>query len=297
MIPVQRLAPLHIQAYYTKARESGRKNGSGGLSERTLLHHHRLLREALARARAARVVAVSPFDDREAIEAPRPADYEIHPLSLDEQRRLIEAARGSRFYAPVVVMLGTGLRRGELLALRHEDLDLEVGNLQVRRATEYVGKELRYKAPKSRASRRIVTLPPSVVVLLRAHILEQKKRRLMLGPDYQDNGLLICNEDGTPWLPPTFSSSFRVVVRRSGLQGVRVHDLRHTHASQLLHDGVPVKAVSERLGHSSIAITLQIYAHSMPGIQEQAATVADRALQAALTGEHDSDVSNPLAKR
>jgi integrase len=184
-----------------------------------------------------------------------------------------------------------------VLALRHEDLDLEVGNLQVRRATEYVGKELRYKAPKSRASRRTVTLPPSVVVLLRAHILEQKKRRLMLGPDYQDNGLLICNEDGTPWLPPTFSSSFRVVVRRSGLQGVRVHDLRHTHASQLLHDGVPVKAVSERLGHSSIAITLQVYAHSLPGFQEQAATAADRALQAALKGEPDYDVSNPLAKR
>ena len=152
-----------------------------------------------------------------------------------------------------------------------------------------------YKSPKSKASRRIVTLPLTVVRVLRVHIHEQKKRRLMLGPDYKDNGLVVCNDDGTPWLPPTFSSSFRFLVKRAGLQGVRVHDLRHTHASQLLHDGVPAKAVSERLGHSSIAITLQIYAHSMPGIQERAATVADRAIQAAFEDRRDYDVSNPLA--
>ena len=123
--------------------------------------------------------------------------------------------------------------------------------------------------------------------MLRSYKLEQTEERLKLGPAYEDNDLVFPRQDGAPWPPDSFSGAFAVFIRRSGFPHVRLHDLRHSHATQLLRQGVHPKVVSERLGHSKIGITLDTYSHVLPGMQEDAAQKIDAALQKALQNGGD----------
>lgn len=178
--------------------------------------------------------------------------------------------------------MSTGLRRGELLALRWQNIDLEKGMLYVTQTLTVTQQQgLIFKTPKTGKSRRSVTLPPSAVEALREHRRRQTEERLRLGPVWQDHDLVFPGPDGRPWHPDTFTSSFRDLCARAGVQA-RLHDLRHTHATQLLKAGVHAKIVTERLGHSSIGITLDTYSHVLPGMQDEAAARTEAALQAAL---------------
>jgi integrase len=151
----------------------------------------------------------------------------------------------------------------------------------VRQTLEQIHGCIRFKKPKTRKSQRIITLLSLTVEALRAHEIEQKKLRLIVGPAYEDSGLVFAREDGSVWPPDGLTSSYRKLIRKVGLGAVRFHDLRHSHATQLLHQGIHPKVVSERLGHSIIAITLDTYSHVLPGIQEEAASKLDAALRSA----------------
>jgi integrase len=148
------------------------------------------------------------------------------------------------------------LRRGELLALRWRALDLDRGILSVRETLEQTRDGLRFKQPKTAKSRRTVDLPTIAIAELRRHKTELAKSRLSLGPAFQDHDLVFPEPDGRPWAPDKFSSAFAALARRTGFSGFRFHDLRHTHATQLLGEGIHPKIVSERLGHATVAITL-----------------------------------------
>jgi len=169
--------------------------------------------------------------------------------------------------------------------VRWSDIDLDRATLAVRQSLEQTKKGLSIKEPKRPRSRRVVALPEFVVEELRRHRAEQAKTRLALGTAYQDHGLVCARADGGPMYPETVSHAFLKLVRKSGLPSVRFHDLRHGHATHLLRQDVHPKVVSERLGHSTVGITLDIYSHVLPGMQEEAARRIDAALRAALANQ------------
>lgn len=276
-----KLHALHIEQYYTTALMSGRRNGRGGLAARTVLHHHRVLREALQRAVRWRLLARNPAAD---VDAPHPRPVEIKALDDKELHALFKGFEGTRLYAPMVTAATTGIRRGELLALRWSDISLDDATLTVARSLEETKFGLVFKNPKTDSSRRMIDLGSLTIEVLRNHAVEQKRARLAAGPAWTDEGLVFPALDGSPWKPSNFTSSWIGRVGRIGFARLRFHDLRHTHASQLLHEGINPKVVSARLGRGSVATTMNIYAHALPGDQKQAALVLDAALRAA--GEH-----------
>jgi integrase len=169
----------------------------------------------------------------------------------------------------------TGLRRGELVALRWEDIDLAGARLVVSRAWIETGSGMVESQPKSKRS-RAVDLDTKTVASLVRHQAQQVCEREEWGQGYANNDLVVSWQDGSPIRPSALSSMFRSVVRGAGLRAIRLHDLRHTHATLALQAGVPITVVTERLGHHSPAFTLAQYAHAMPGMQALAAArVAD----------------------
>jgi len=195
---------------------------------------------------------------------------------------LLGAVDGHRLYAPVLLAVTTGMRRGEILGLRWKDVDLQAATLAVRQSLQTTREGLSFKAPKTKKGRRSISLGPTAIDGLRRHRAGQAKVRLALGAAYQDNDLVCARPDGAPTDPGEVSKGFAALVRQIGLPPIRFHDLRHTHATALMRAGVPPKVVSERLGHSSVGITLNTYSHVMPGMQEDAAQKVDATLRAAL---------------
>ncbi|MHB8804604.1 MAG: tyrosine-type recombinase/integrase [Coriobacteriia bacterium] len=273
-IPLAKLQPLHIQTYYSEELASGSRRGNGGLSPQTVLHHHRVLHRALAQAVKWQMLARNPAD---AVEPPKPQRREMQALSAKQARELIDVLEGTQLHMPVLLAVLTGLRRGELLGLRWKDIDFERASLTVRRSLQQTSDGLYFKEPKTKGSKRTVALPANAVAALRSHKSLQAQVRLKLGPAYQDQGLVFADDLGNPWKPDSFTSNFRAASRRAGFH-IRFHDLRHTHATMLLEQGVHPKIVSERLGHSNIGITLDTYSHVLPNMQETAAAAIERAM-------------------
>jgi integrase len=290
-LPLAKLRPLHIQAMEADLLEGGRtrrqEGGPAGLSARTVLHVHRVLSTALRQAVRWQLLARNPA---EAVRPPRPTRAPVQALDEEQTARLLAAAKGSPLHAPVLapvlVAVMTGLRRGELLALRWSDVDLEAATLSVAQTLRVTHSGLVFAPPKTGKSRRLLALPPLVVETLREHRTRQLEERLRLGPVWEEHGLVFPGPDGRPWHPDTFTSAFRALCPRAGVK-VRFHDLRHSHATQLLKAGVHPKIVSERLGHSTVGITLDIYSHLLPGMQEEAVGRLEAALRAALKENGD----------
>ena len=183
---------------------------------------------------------------------------------------------------PILIAVYTGLRRGEILALRWQDTDLEAGLATVSRALEYTKERgLIFKVPKSRRGYRPVDLPKGLVSALVEHKTTQEDYRRRLGAGYHENDLIVCVEDGSVWKPPAFDSSYRQLLKRRKLTGPTFHALRHSNASIMLRNGVDAKVISARLGHSKVSFTLDQYVHLFPGQQQDAASKIDAALQAA----------------
>ncbi len=278
---LSKLQPLHIARYYSEALASGRVDGNGGLSPRSVLHHHRVLRAALHQAVKWLLLPRNPAD---AVDPPRPQHREMRALDEAATAKLLRAASDSRLSLPVLLAVTTGLRRGEILAVRWQDVDLQHSSLAVRQSLEQTRNGLAFKQPKTAKGRRVVALPTLTVEALKQHKVKQATTKLALGAVYQDHDLVCARDDGTPWPPDTFSSAFVGLVRRTSVPRIRFHDLRHTHATQLLRQGIHPKVVSERLGHATVSITLDVYSHVLPGMQAEAATRTDAALRAALGG-------------
>lgn len=273
-----KLTPLHIQSYHGDALAEGRIGSKGGLSAQTVLHHHRLLSQALKRAVRLQLLVRNPCD---AVDPPRPARREIKILDHPETARLLKKTEGRRLYVPILLAVATGMRRGEILALRWQDVDLDGATLSVCRTLEETRDGLNFKMPKTARSRRTITLPSFAVDALRRHRARQAEEKLLAGPAYDDHGLICARADGSPTKPDDMSRDFRRMAIRLGF-GISFHGLRHTHLSHLLAAGVHPKVASERAGHASVGITLDTYSHVMPGLQEDAARKVDIAIRHAL---------------
>jgi integrase len=276
-----KIQPMHIQSYYLRALESGRLDGNGGLSAQTVLHHHRVLHGALQQAVKWQLLVRNPAD---AVEPPKPEQKEMRALDEDRSAWLLEAADGNRLYIPILIAITTGMRRGEILGLMWRDIDFINGFIRVQRSVEQTNAGVRFKEPKKKKSRRPIVMLGLLIEALERHRERQNQFKNTLGSDYEDNDLICSYDDGRIWVPESFTSSYFQFTKRIGVR-IRFHDLRHTHASQLLRAGVSAKVVSERLGHSAIGITLDTYSHILPGMQEEAAARMDVALRAAI-GKH-----------
>lgn len=275
------LKPGDIDDYYIRALEEGRLDGKGGLSACSVAHHHRLLHGALEQARRWDLISGNPSDD---VRAPTPGHKEMAVLSEEQLARLFKVARESRIYIAILLAATTGARRGEILALRWGDLDLESGTAVavIRRSLQLTKSGISFKEPKTRGSSRTITLPLLTITALREHRKEQTREKLLLGPEYIDGGLVCALRDGLPINPCRLSKTFLEIVRKSGVSRVRFHDLRHTHATLLLQQGVNPKVVSERLGHASVSVTLDAYSHVLPCMQADAARKINTALALAM---------------
>lgn len=265
-IALTKLRPLQIQGAYRQLLEKG-------LSAQTVLHCHRVLRGALGRAVKWQLLARNPTDP---VEAPRPERREMRALMPAEIQTLLDAAASTDLYHVVFVALGTGLRLGELMALRWRAVDLEHGMVQVVRSLQYVaGKGLTFTQTKTHRSHRGVSLSRETVAVLGDLRRKQVEGRLALGPAYQDNDLVFADPAGAPMPPYKVSHRFHDLAMRAGLTPLRFHDLRHSHATLLLRAGAHVKLVSQRLGHAGVAITLDTYSHVQPDIQAETANLID----------------------
>lgn len=276
---LQKLQPSQIQSYYTNALKDGRRDGKkGGLSHRTVLHHHRVLREALQQAIKWQLVLRNVAD---AVEPPKPDRPEMNTLAAEQVLHLLDVAKQhTKKYYPVIYMaVNTGMRRGEILGLRWQDIDFNNNTANIQQtAQRVIGHGVIFREPKTQKSRRSVSLPPSIMELLREIKVNQSKNKLVLGQAYQNYDLVFEQGDGKPLEPTEAGRAFRNVLKKAGYSSIRFHDLRHTHATLLLKEGVHPKIVSERLGHATIAITLDTYSHVLPHLQEEAANKLDEKL-------------------
>ncbi len=290
-IPLQQLRPNHLQAFYAKSLKEGRVDGKGGLSARSVQHLHRVLSEALNHAVKWGIVARNVAN---AVDPPRPVKketatiaWEDVPRLLDEAKRL-ERSSGLPYYMLFFTALHTGMRRGELLGLRWCDLDVDMATISVNRSLQVLRDgSLVIREPKTPNARRLISMTPSLALELREHQIMQEGMRIAMGKTVQQDDLVFAQADGLPINPNTVSPAFAKVSCRAGLK-LRLHDLRHSHATLMLKSGVHPKIVSERLGHATVAFTLDTYSHVVPGLQEAAALTFDENLQSAITHKSEN---------
>jgi integrase len=203
----------------------------------------------------------------------------MQTLDENDVKKLLNAARATPYYVLFYCALMTGARRGELLALRWSDLDLSLPQMHInRRVLQLRDRNLIYKSPKTVKGRRTISLSPATVLTLRRHKEEAEANCASLKIPFDSDSLVFCHPDGTSLLPYSISQAWRRLVKRTGVKHVRLYDARHTHATLLLKQNTHPRIVMERLGHSTINTTLDLYSHVAPNMQEAAAAKLDTIL-------------------
>jgi integrase len=280
---VQKLATLDIERWHVTLKTGGRHRGNGGVAPRTVVHAHRLLSHALDDAIRHGVL---PRNVARLQPPPKVQAGERAILNRDGIVTIIARLRGQDVYARAILALFTGLRLGEILALRWRNVDLDTKVITVREALEETKAHgLRFKAPKSQAGRRDIGLPDIVVDVLREHRRQQLELRLVLGIGKPPaDALVFPTLKGEPQTPSAVSRSWGLVAAGLGMPEITFHGLRHTHASQLIDAGVDIVTISKRLGHASPDVTLRVYAHLFRRDDDKAAS----AINAALAGSASS---------
>jgi integrase len=269
-VQLQKLSGSQINALYAKLALSGKQDGKRGLSPLTIRHVHATLHRALKDAVRWERLSRNPIDAADPPRISGDGTRELKTWSAVQLRAFLDFTSGERLSSLWHVLAMTGMRRGESLGLRWEDVDLEAGRLAVRRALIPNGAVVVVSEPKTAKGRRTVALDPETVEALKrqaARQLEDQAKK----EEWRDTGLVFTKEDGEAWHPEVITRFFGQAVTRSKLPRIRLHDLRHTHATLALRAGIHPKVVSERLGHATISITLDTYSHAIPAMQEEAA--------------------------
>jgi integrase len=275
-IRLEKLTPQHVQALLEKKRQpyklktkAGKEIEKRGLAPQSIASIRTVLRSALAQALKWGMVARNVATLIDPPRIPRP---QVHVLDVDGARKLLETARGNRFEAIIVLALTIGLRRGEILGLRWSDVDLEQRSLRINQGLQRIWGKLQVTEVKTEHSRRGLVMPESVIRVLKIRRARQAQERLLAGLEWKDTDLVFTNPKGGPLEPITLHRDYKEMLKTAGLPTqVRFHDLRHTAASLLLAEGVHLRVIMELLGHSSITLTANTYAHVMPAAMRDVA--------------------------
>ena len=273
-IPLQRLAAEDLDEFYAQLLVEGRLNGDrGGLSVKTVRYIHSILRKALADAHRKGSVQRNVADLADPPKLSSAPKRQMKVWTAEQLREFLEGIRDHHLYPAIYLAANTGMRRGEILGIRWEDIDLHDKRLSVRQAVLNVAYKIVIADVKTPMSRRTVDLDPRTIAVLKAWKRDQIAERVALGVRPRDDSLVFAKPDGTPIHPDSYSQYFDRLVAASNVPRIRPHDLRHTHATILLKAGVPAKVVSERLGHANVAFTMSVYQHILPGMQADAAHI------------------------
>ncbi len=260
-IQLQKLSPQHIQSFYARKLKEG-------LSARSVRILHAVLHKALDNAVRTNLMTRNVCN---AVTPPRLTKYEIQPLSEAQARTLLDAARGQRLEALLTLAITTGMRRGELLALRWQDINFDTKSLHIRRSVNrLVGYGFVESEPKTAKSRRKIVLPDFVIDILKQHRTRQLEERLIDGTHWHNQDLVFCNTHGRFLQSDRLREMLQRLLKEAGLPYIRFHDLRHSAASILLSMGVHPKVVQELLGHSAISMTMDTYSHVLPSMHQEA---------------------------
>ena len=260
-IRLKKLAPQHVQNLYSQLTNKG-------LSARSVTHCHRVLKEALKYAVKWGLLAWNVCD---AVSPPRAVRKEMKAMTFEEAQLFLTTAAKSPYGVFFFVSTYTGMRRSELLGLRWSSIDLDRGTISIHETLQRVtGQGLKVLPTKTASARRMIPVPKDVVTLLTGFRIKQQQDCEAIGVPWEQSDLVFRHPDLRPFHPDTLTHAFADVVKKAGISGVRLHDLRHTHASLMLREHVDPKTISARLGHSSVVITLDTYSHLLPGMQEEA---------------------------
>jgi integrase len=277
-LPLVKLTPAHIQAAYSALAEGGRRDGRGGpLAATTRRLIHRVLTACLNRALELQLIGRNPaLVLRRRL--PKVDRVEMAILSPEQTRQVLGVTRGTELYPPVLIALATGARRGEISALRWRNVDLDRGEVLIAEsAREMKGRDVTVGSTKTGKTRR-VTLPTFATEELHAWKREQAEQLLRVGVRQSGDTPVCTRPDGERVTPNMLTDRFRDLAKRLGLP-VHFHSLRHTHASQLLLAGAHPRTMQERLGHSSVALTLDVYSHVTERLRDDAADKIDAVLR------------------
>ena len=264
---LKQLHPQAIQKYYGQACEK--------LTPRTVHHQHRVLSQSLKYAVRQGYLGRNPA---ELVDPPSPRGKAMRTMTQFEVETLLDMAKDSYYYPTIYAAVSTGLRQAELLGLRWRDVDLDMLSISVSQVLYKRRGVCQFKEPKTEHSRRRVKMTPKLVLFLREYKADRESLSWQLGKPLTLDSLIFAHADGTPLDPSVLSHDFARIVKRAGLEHVRFHDLRHTFASLMLLKGAKPKVISEALGHSSVAFTMDTYSHIIDGMQEDAMALLDEVL-------------------
>ena len=260
-LSLQRLSAQDLDTLYARKLEEG-------LSPRTIGDIHGVIHLALKQAVRWRLIARNVSED---VSPPRDTQlHERQTLTPEQAQQLLATASGHRLEAMITLALATGMRRGELLALRWHDLDFKQKRLHVRRSANRLPGGYRVTDPKTASGKRTITLPQFVLEALGQHRIRQLEVKLKAGPKWEEHDLVFCNIYGRFLNSASLQVLFSSLLKKAGLPHMRFHDLRHSAATMLLAMGVPIKVVQELLGHSDISTTLNVYGHVLASMQQEA---------------------------
>jgi len=266
-IPLNQLGPIHINRLLKSLLDRGISSTSAKYSVRTL-------KVALNWAVKMQLIPKNPAANIRVSTGPSGAGMKV--WTDEEVNQFLQVAKESKYYPAFYLAITTGMRIGELLGLKWADIDFDRGTISIRRTLQRTSAGLQLiEQTKTAKSRRLISISPSTVEVLKKHRVEQKKE--MIQYNYRDvYDLVFTTRTGKPVEPRNLREYFSFLSKKAGLPPIRFHDLRHTHATLLLQQGVHPKIVSERLGHSSISMTLDIYSHVIPSMQKEAAEMFDQ---------------------
>ena len=263
-IHIDKLKPFQIQKMYTNL-------GKTKLSPTTILYIHRVLHKALSQGVKWEIIGSNPAAKAD---PPKKRKIQYNLWDNSDIARAVELAKDTLFYIPILLATTTGLRAGEICGLQWNNIDLDRCQLSILYTYQRIDSEWKLKNVKTEKGNRPVVIPEAIVDILKQHKTWQKKNQMFFGEEYQYNTHVTTWPDGRPITTEYISKSFPKFIKENNLPKIRFHDLRHTHATELLKAGIHPKIVSERLGHSGIRITLDTYSHVIPSLQKEAAEIS-----------------------
>ena len=272
-VKLQKLSGSQVNALYAKLAETGRQDGKTGLSAMTIHHVHACLHKACKDAVRWGHISRNPLDAADPPRKKGDGSREMQTWTKEQLKKFLESVAEERLSPLWHTIAMTGMRRGEAIGLRWSDVDLEGGRLAVRRALIPCGRDVIVSEPKTVKGRRVIAIDPGTVEVLKAQAARQLDEQNDWDEAWTDSGLVFTLENGEALDPESVSRYWRQAVKMSLLPPIRLHDLRHTHATMALQAGIHPKVVSERLGHATISITLDTYSHAIPAMQEEAAAL------------------------
>ena len=263
-VPLSKVSPVLLQNFVNELKEEG-------LASATIKKVYNILKGSLDFAVNMELISSNPITK---IQLPKDKKKEMNVWDVKEINAFLQAASQERLYPAFQLALTTGMRRGEILGLRWKDIDFDNASLCVRQTLSHDGKHFLTGA-KTLSGVRNIKLSNETLIMLKKQKTTIAKEKLICGPNYEDYDLIICSTKGTPINPSNLKRTYHRIISMADVPLIRFHDLRHTHATMLLSQGIHAKVISERLGHSNIKTTLDIYSHVLPSMQEEAANKID----------------------